>query len=613
MCTEMDSSHYCLGDASKEIRIFDLVSANEQEPAQGRIRRATIGDAPPFVAVSHVWGDKSSDRSVRLESGCGTKYAQISTNLEAFFTRLIGLESTALTQLWLKGSRLPLWIDMICINQMDVAEKALQIPLMREIYSQASSVIIWINEDDSRIGQAFHYLRHLIANKTTTEIADIWTLFDPDGWEGLKYLLDCSWFHRRWVLQEFAVPKDAVFLCDSDAMSINDLFKGIDIAASVLIARPRKFKILHPAHTGSLRPAPALRELRNHYAEANYHVSLLWLLEHFRSTTATLAHDQVYSLLGLCNSDEVAGNQIRYDLEPEDVYKTFVATHARLYNNLEFLGLCTAAQRDSVCSVSVDKSVSRPFAGPSWVPNWHSERLQRCLGLNDYGTDLKFFNASERIPMTALFRQNELEVSGVRLDRILSIGHFCRVERRHELTDPNSRLFQEYFDFWTSVAAAERIMPYRDRKHLAETIARTLSLLGIYLNPMPLLADIPDMFCRWSRGSNLGRQLAEYGLKPKNATNLEGERVFMGMRRLTAWEPFITERGYIGLARGNSRVGDEIWLVGGCSVPLLLSPQTGDTVGFKVNGEVFFDGFMFGEAMRMDEFGDTSVQQITLV
>ncbi|KAL6690602.1 heterokaryon incompatibility domain-containing protein [Trichoderma pleuroticola] len=612
MCTGTDSNHYCLRDASKQIRLFDLVSANEQEPAQGRIRRATIGDAPPFVAVSHVWGDRSRDRSVRLESGCGIKYSQISKNLEAFFTRLKGLDATVLPQLWLKGSGLPLWVDMICINQMDVSEKALQIPLMRDIYSQANSVIIWINEKDRRIGQAFHYLRHFIRNKTI-EAADIWTLFDPDGWEALKYLLDCSWFHRRWVLQEFAVPKDAVFLCGSDVMSIDDLFSGIDMAASVLIARPRTFKMLYPAHTGSLRPAPALRELRKHYAEADYHVILLWLLEHFRSTTATLAHDQVYSLLGLCSSEEVAGNPIRYDLEPEEVYKTFAATHTRLYSNLEFLGLCTAAQRDSVCSGSLDKFASRPFAGPTWVPNWHSERLQRCLGLNDYGTNLELFNASDGIPTTVLFRHNELQVSRVQLDRILSIGGFCGLERRNELTDPNSRLFQEYFDLWTSVAAAERIMPYRDKKHLAETIARTLSLLGIYLNPMPLLADIPDMFCHWCRDSSLGRQLAEYGLESKNATNLEGERVFMGMRRLTAWESFITESGYIDLARGNSRVGDEIWLVGGCSVPLLLSPRTGDPVNFEVNGEVFFDGFMFGEAMRKDEFGDTSVQRIDLV
>ncbi|KAL7955595.1 hypothetical protein V8C34DRAFT_316325 [Trichoderma compactum] len=483
----MDSNHYCLRDASAEIRLFDLSLANEQEPMQGRIRHATIDDV--FVAVSHVWGNKSSDRSIPLESSCGTRYAQISANLEAFFTTILGLGSTALPQPWSKGSRLPLWVDMICINQMDGAEKALQIPLMRDIYSQANTA------------------------------ADIWTLFDPNGWEALKNLLECSWFHQRWV------PKNV--------MSIDDLFSGVDKAASVLIARPRKFKILYPAHTESLRPAPALRELGKHYAEPDYHV---------------------------------AGNPIRYNLEPGEVYKTFAATHARLYNNLEFLGLCTAAQRDFVCSGSVDKLVSRSFASPTWVPNWHSERLQRCLGLSDYGTNLKFFNASDRIPTTVLFRYNELEVSYVRLDRTLSIGRFCRLERRHELTDPNSRL-----------------------------------LLGIFLNPMPLLADIPDMFCRWCRGSNLGRRLAGYGLKPKNARNLEGERVFMGMRRLTAWEPFITESGYIGLARGNSRVGDEIWLVGG------------NPVSFEVNGEVFFDGFMFGEPMTIDEFGDTSVQRIALV
>ncbi|EHK22880.1 uncharacterized protein TRIVIDRAFT_60299 [Trichoderma virens Gv29-8] len=244
-----------------------------------------------------------------------------------------------------------------------------------------------------------------------------------------------------------------------------------------------------------------------------------------------MALDQIYSLLGLCSPEEVAGNPIRYDLEPEEVNESFAATHKRLHNNLEFLGLCTAVQRDALCSGSMDKLISRPFAGPSWVPNWHSQCLQRCLGLNDYNTDLKSFNASDGILMTVSFQGNELGVS------------------------------------------------------------------------VPLPVDIPDMFCRWCRGSSLDRQLAEFRLKPKNATDMEGERVFMGAKRLMPWEPFITGRGYIGLAREQSRVGNEIWLVGGCSVPLLLSPQTENPGFFEVNGEVFLDGFMFGEAMRWTNLG----------
>jgi hypothetical protein len=98
----------------------------------------------------------------------------------------------------------------------------------------------------------------------------------------------------------------------------------------------------------------------------------------------------------------------------------------------------------------------------------------------------------------------------------------------------------------------------------------------------------------------LGRRLAEYGLEPKSAS-VDGQKAFVRMKRLISWVPFITEKGYIGLARQQSRVGDEVWIIGGCSVPLLLSPLTGSPGGFTVNGKIFLDGFMFGEAMSGED------------
>jgi len=606
----MGSSHYCLSDPSQDIRLLDLVPAKELDDVEGRIRRVTVDNTPPFVAVSHVWGDRKSDRIIRLESGCGSKYAHISPNLQALFVQLLSHDSTTLPQLWNNGSRLPLWVDMICINQTDAEEKALQIPLMRSIYSQASSVIIWIHEDNSRVHNAFRYLHENVA-KGRVEATDCPVVFDPEGWDAVKQLVNCDWFRRRWVLQESAVARDVVLLCGSDVLSINDFFGGIDMAVSTMMARPRQEKILYFASVGSVRPALALKKLKKYYAKADSQLSLLWLLEHFRFTRATLAHDQIYSLLGLCSSEEAAANPIRYDLEPEEVYKTFAASHARLHGNLEFLSLCTPGQRDTLYSGPLEKLMPRPFAGPSWVPNWHSPSLRRCLGINDFDPDLNFFHASDTIPVTMSFRGNELVVSAFRLDQVMSIGDFCSLERLPELADANSPLFQEYFEFWTT--AAERIMPYKDKKHLAETFARTLSLLGIYLDPVPSPTDIPSMFCRWCSDSKLGRQLAEYGLKAMNVSNLHGTKTFMRIKRLMSWEPFVTEKGYIGLAREQSRVGDEIWLIGGCSVPLLLSPQTGHQASFRVKGEVFVDGFMFGELMRMEGFDPLSVQRITLV
>ncbi|KAH8891664.1 hypothetical protein GQ53DRAFT_865560 [Thozetella sp. PMI_491] len=181
----MDSSHYCLRDPTREIRLLDLVSARDLGDVEGRIRRANIGNAPPFVAVSHVWGDRKSDRRIHLDSGCGSRYAHISPNLEALFTKLLGHDSTTLPQLWENDSRLPLWVDMICINQIDAGEKASQIPLMREIYSQASSVIIWIHEDDSRVHKAFRYLRQIAAYRVVGA-TNRSVLFDPEGWDAVK-------------------------------------------------------------------------------------------------------------------------------------------------------------------------------------------------------------------------------------------------------------------------------------------------------------------------------------------------------------------------------------------------------------------------------------------
>lgn len=43
-------------------------------------------------------------------------------------------------------SFLNLWIDAICINQHDLAEKARQIPLMTRIYSTAARVLVWLGK-----------------------------------------------------------------------------------------------------------------------------------------------------------------------------------------------------------------------------------------------------------------------------------------------------------------------------------------------------------------------------------------------------------------------------------------------------------------------------------
>ena len=86
------------------------------------------------------------------------------------------------------------------------------------------------------------------------------------------------------------------------------------------------------------------------------------------------------------------------------------------------------------------------------------------------------------------------------------------------------------------------------------------------------------------------------------------------MKRLLSLEPFLTEHGYIGLARKGSSVGNETWVIAGCRTPILLSRQEENQSQYQVKGEVLLDGFMFGELQRsgLDATGN-SPRRVVLV
>ena len=209
---------------------------------------------------------------------------------------------------------------------------------MPRIYSQAASVIIWIHEYDSHLRYAFRYLRQLLNAAAESQDGPICTLFDPIGWVAVRRLMQCDWFHRRWVVQEAVMAKHALVLCGAEVMSLHELLRGVDVAVSALIFKAKRDEATEHATVGSIRHLHVLRKLRQSNTGQGYQ-KLLWLLENLRRTRETSAHDQIYGLLGFCSPAETAGNPIQYHRNMEEVYKSCVMTHTRLYDNFEFLSL----------------------------------------------------------------------------------------------------------------------------------------------------------------------------------------------------------------------------------------------------------------------------------
>ncbi|KAF2433960.1 hypothetical protein EJ08DRAFT_582897, partial [Tothia fuscella] len=96
--------------------------------------------------AAYNWNDEIDYEALSYTWGPGAIIGHVKINNTVFpvsQSLLIALQQIRRDQETLAMPR-KLWVDAVCINQSDNAEKSHQVMLMREIYSHASRVIAWI-------------------------------------------------------------------------------------------------------------------------------------------------------------------------------------------------------------------------------------------------------------------------------------------------------------------------------------------------------------------------------------------------------------------------------------------------------------------------------------
>ncbi|KAF3766667.1 hypothetical protein M406DRAFT_53104, partial [Cryphonectria parasitica EP155] len=140
------------------------------------IERPLGAEEPTYEALSYCWGGQS----LTQEIFCEGRRLMVTKNCESalrYFRPAVN------------GHVRRLWIDAICINQGDISEKSNQLQLMGEIYSGASRVLVWLEDDSSRI------LLHSLSNPGPSWIIDIGrTALAIDG-----TIVLLPWFKRLWI------------------------------------------------------------------------------------------------------------------------------------------------------------------------------------------------------------------------------------------------------------------------------------------------------------------------------------------------------------------------------------------------------------------------------
>ncbi|KAH6857412.1 heterokaryon incompatibility protein-domain-containing protein [Alternaria rosae] len=183
---------------------------------------APTAGIPPFVALSYAWGHPGQTEELLLDG----HPVQKTVNLVAGLRQLRGMLGDPSRAPSIFGSPDVLfWIDALCINQEDNAEKSTQVPRIGAIYGAADVVVAWLGEngeDDGTIHEFMTLANNMEFENQSEFFESAYPRFDTldsaklsDVLYAYKSLMGRSWFERICVIQEMALSRCTVILAGS--------------------------------------------------------------------------------------------------------------------------------------------------------------------------------------------------------------------------------------------------------------------------------------------------------------------------------------------------------------------------------------------------------------
>jgi len=144
-------------------------TSTDDSPMDCTIEVVSLNNHPLYFALSYTWGDPNDLTSITLDGSV----IQATRSLKE-----------ALRHLQHKERPVKIWVDAICINQMNDREKSLQIQLMKSIYQNADSVIIWLGLDSDGSDLLMDRLDELGEKACRAGALQLLSSGIPDGIEG---------------------------------------------------------------------------------------------------------------------------------------------------------------------------------------------------------------------------------------------------------------------------------------------------------------------------------------------------------------------------------------------------------------------------------------------
>jgi hypothetical protein len=133
---------------ASQIRIMYLLPGDSNDTFHCILRHVDLEDSklPWFDALSYVWGDPYIPKQPMRLSHYNHEFINISRSSHLFKEKPISASLASALRNWRDNDHIAraLWVDAVCINQNDLAEREREVLKMCKIYSQAKRVLVWL-------------------------------------------------------------------------------------------------------------------------------------------------------------------------------------------------------------------------------------------------------------------------------------------------------------------------------------------------------------------------------------------------------------------------------------------------------------------------------------
>ncbi|KAK0103303.1 hypothetical protein ONS95_005333 [Cadophora gregata] len=563
-----------------EIRILDILPYGSDGPqalVKCEVRVVSLSDKPVYDALSYRWGDPESQRRILVD------------NQETFVTDNL---HAALLRLRRKDEKKTMWIDQLCINQQNQEEKAVQVRLMGQVYSNCHQCLIWMDEINESVHQADAEAiidsLNWISNRSLPVPP---CTASASAFEGPIYALasigvaNHPWWNRVWTVQEAILPTKKVFLWGPFRLSWDTLTEcshvwtgtGLPTELSDFMWNPTSpdLSAIMDRTLGWLFCNVIWINSAHSQFEEPVRTIIKWC-----GRKATDPKDKVFGLLGLLPPlmERRFLDKCDYGTSVAQIYSAFTLDIILNHGNLLPLvlqqrpspGFGTHGLPTWVCDMGDCELPQIPHHVDRWYLRWGYEAYDACAGLK-----LDVNSLSE--PSSEI---RTLGLTGVAVDTIVIIG-----KRLTNIAAKEPAIIAEILRSWmelgleyhTAIAGGLGEESF-NKAFYRVVVSNLIRNEEQWVERRPNEQDFADI-----------SEFLQTGLGTINDIDF-------WHRYVENQTFFITKNGMMGLGDWETECGDEVWVFNGGNMPFTIRRKNdGSEDDFEFVGCCYADGIMDGE------------------